>query len=95
MQRDDIFLASPSLASHTLLHPAPAPAPRPRLTLLLRGSPSPLTPVPWAWPPHCAPLSHPTQPILTRDGTRAGWVKSAVGWWHPLPREPQKAPWQC
>lgn len=36
MQRDDIFLASPSLASRTLLHPVPAPAPRPRLTPLPR-----------------------------------------------------------
>lgn len=98
MQRDDIFLASPSLASQALLHPVPAPAARPRLTPLpreqdgqdgLQGSHSLLTPEPWAWP------SHPTQPIVIRDGTRAGWVKPAAGWWHPLPHEPQKAPWQC
>lgn len=37
MHRDDIFLASPSLASHTLLHPAPAPAARPRLIPLPGG----------------------------------------------------------
>lgn len=84
MQRDDIFLASPSLASQSLLHPVPG---------CRVGTTSGVSfPEPHRVPPHRGLEFGMAQPIRIRDGTRVGWVNPAVevgGGDIPFPRAPE------